>query len=30
MTQSQAEILDKFDKTIDTAGIASYLANRPV
>jgi len=26
MTQSQAEILSKFDKTINTAGIASYLA----
>ena len=25
MTQSQAEILDKFDKTIDAAGIANYL-----
>ena len=26
MTQSQAEILDKFDKTIDAVGIANYLA----
>lgn len=26
MTQSQAEILDKFDKTIDAVGIADYLA----
>ena len=26
MTQSQAEILSKFDKTIDTAGIANHLA----
>ena len=25
MNQSQAEILDKFDKTIDAAGIANYL-----
>ena len=26
MTQSQAYILDKFDQTIDEAGIAHYLA----
>lgn len=26
MTQRQAEILDKFEKTIDAVGIASYLA----
>lgn len=26
MTQSQAEILNKFDQTIDAAGIANHLA----
>ena len=26
MTQSQAEILDNFDKTIDAVGIANHLA----